>query len=305
MTMRMFRSSLLFLLGSAAAAALLAQAPAAQPAPPPAAPPPPPAPKVEFPVASPAATLKQRVGLTDIEIAYSRPGIKDRVIFGGLVPYDQVWRTGANSATRITFSTPVKLQGLSLEAGVYELFTIPGKEEWTIILQKAAKQWGAYQYKPENDLARVKARPVALAEPVETFTIGLNDLRDESATLNFVWEKTRVPVKIEVDVEGKVVPQIEAAMAAPGKKPYGQAAMFYIAHDLDLKKAVGWLDTAIAEQPNAYYLVYHKARALAKMGDKEGAIATARQSIAMAIKDTGPAKDEYIRLNEALIASLK
>ena len=266
------------------------------------------APKLEFPAASPSATLKQRVGLTDIEINYSRPGLKNRVVVGKIDPYGKVWRTGANSATRISFSTPVKLQGSKLDAGTYELFTIPGPDEWTIILQKAGKQWGAYQYKEENDVLRVKARPVALASPLETFTIDINDIRDESATLDLIWADWRVPVKIEVDVVATIVPQIEAVMASDAaKKPYAQAAMFYRDHDLDLKKAAAWIDAAIAEQPNAYYYLYHKARILAKMGDKAGALATARQSIELAAKDKEnlAAKAEYTRLNEALIAGLQ
>jgi hypothetical protein len=265
------------------------------------------APKIEFPAASPACTLKQRVGLTDIEITYSRPGLKGRVVVGNIDPYGKVWRTGANSATRISFSTPVKLQGAKLDAGTYELFTIPGRDEWTVILQKAGKQWGAYQYKEENDVLRVKAAPVALANPVETFTIDINSIRDESATLDLIWSNWRVPVKLEVDVVSTLVSQIEAVMASDAaKKPYAQAAMFYRDHDLDLKKAAAWIDDAIAEQPNAYYLVYHKARILAKMGDNAGALAMARQSIELAAKDKDnvAAKAEYTRLNEALIASL-
>jgi hypothetical protein len=286
------RTGFIFASGLAFAAGLLAQAPQA--------------PKIEFPAASPAATLKQRVGLTDIEINYSRPGLKGRVVVGNIDPYGKVWRTGANSATRVAFSTPVRLQGSKLDAGTYELFTIPGQDEWTVILQKAGKQWGAYQYKEENDILRVKTTPVALANPVETFTIDINDIRDESATLNLIWAGWRVPVTLEVDIVSTIVPQIEAVMASDAaKKPYAQAAMFYRDHDLDLKKAAAWIDAAIAEQPNAYYLVYHKAKLLAKMGDKAGAIALAQQSIAMAAKDTGPAKDEYTRLNEALIASLR
>jgi hypothetical protein len=262
------------------------------------------APKIDVPAASPACTLKQRVGFTDIEINYSRPGLKGRVVVGNIDPYGKVWRTGANSATRISFSTPVKLQGSKLDAGTYELFTIPGPDEWTVILQKAGKQWGAYQYKEENDALRVKAKPVGLANPVETFTIDVNDIRDDSATLDLIWADWRVPVKIDVDVTAKVLAQIDAAMAADGKKPYDEAAMFYLNHDLDLKKAAGWMDAALAEQPTAFWLVYHKARLLAKMGDKAGAIAAAKASIDLVSKNTGPEKGEYTRLNEALIASL-
>jgi hypothetical protein len=151
------------------------------------------------PAASPACTLKQRVGLTDIEIVYSRPGVKNRKIFGGLVPYGEVWRTGANAATQISFSKPVKLNGADVPAGTYSLFTIPGETEWTVILNKTVKQWGAFKYDEKADFVRVKATPVTLAEPVETFTIDINDIRDDSATLNLIWDKTRVPVKLTVE----------------------------------------------------------------------------------------------------------
>jgi hypothetical protein len=259
-------------------------------------------PKVDFPAASPACTLKQHVGLTDIEIVYSRPGVKGRPIFDGLVPYGQVWRTGANNATKITFSTPVKLNGAEIPAGTYALFTIPGETEWTIIINKGAAQWGAFQYNETNDLVRVKATPVKLSQSIETFTIEFTDIRDESATLNLLWEKTLVPVKIEIELTGKLVPQIEAVMsAAEGRKPYYQAALFYYDHGQDLQKASKWIDAAIADR-EAYYIVNLKARILAKLGDKEGAIAAAKRSTELAIKakDTG-----YVKLNDDLISSLK
>jgi hypothetical protein len=264
-----------------------------------------PAPQIDFPQASPTETLKQRIGVTDISVVYSRPSAKGRVMLGGNNPYGDVWRTGANSATRISFSTPVTLQGSSVAAGTYELFTIPGKDEWTLILQKAGDQWGAYAYDPKNDVLRVTARPVALADPVETFTIDFNDIRSDSATLDLTWEKTRVPVALGVDVVDIIVPKIDLAMASAGKKPYAQAAMFYLEHKLDLNKANGWMDAAIAEQPDTFYLMYWKARILAAKGDKEGAETAARRSLELASKTTGPAKDEYTRLNEALIAGLK
>ncbi len=264
------------------------------------------APKLEFPAASPTATLKQRVGVTDIEVVYSRPSLKGRVAFGGLEPFGTVWRTGANNATRITFSTDVKVQGSALAAGTYELFSIPGKTDWTVIFQKAGKQWGAYAYKAENDTLRVTTKSVALAAPVETLTLDLNDVRDSSATLNIIWEKTRVSVKIDVDVTS-LVPQIEAAMAGAGeKKPYAQAAMFYLDNNLDLKKAAQWMDAAIAAQPDAFYLVYRKGLILEKLGDKAGALAAAKASLAGAEKAPSPLlKAEYFLRNNELIARLK
>jgi len=259
-------------------------------------------PKVEFPAPSPACTLKQRVGLTDIEIIYSRPGVKGRTIFGGLVPYGEVWRTGANSATRIVFSTSVKLNGHDIAAGTYGLFTIPGEKEWTIIINKGSGQWGAYQYDEKADLVRFKVTPVRLAKSLETFTIEFDQVRDESATLNLAWDKTVAPIKLQVELTDKLVPQIEAAMSATeGPKPYYQAAMFYYDHDQDLQKASKWVNAAIAER-EAHNMVHLKAKILAKQGDKAGAITAAKRSIELAIaaKDKG-----YVKLNEDLIASLK
>lgn len=291
MNTKSIRSCLLLAGSLCLTAGLFSQAPAA--------------PKLEFPDASPGSTLKQRAGLTDIEVSYSRPGLNGRKIFGGLVPFDAVWRTGANAATKITFSTPVKLGGTEVPAGSYALFSIPGSTEWTVILNKATDQWGSYKYDEKNDLVRVKAKPVALSTPVETFTIGFSDVTQKSVTLCLEWEKTLVPVQIELDTVGMLVPQIEAAMAADGKKPYFPAAMFYFQNNLDLKKAAAWMDAAAAEAPEAFWILYRKGLVLAKMGDKAGALAAAQQSLAIASKQTGEVKDEYTRLNNALISSLR
>lgn len=288
------RSLLSVIAGLACSAGLFAQAPAV---------------KIAFPDASPAATLKQRVGVTDVEISYNRPGMKGRTVFGGLVPYGEIWRTGANTATKLTFSTDVKLNGTAIPAGTYELFTIPGKTEWMIIIHKNMSQWGSYAYDQKNDVARFKVTPSTLGSAVETMAFGLSDVHNDSATLYISWEKTRVPMKLEVDVVGTLVPQIEAAMAAPeGKKPYFASAMFYYENNLDLKKAAAWMDAAIAEQPNQMWMIYRKGLILAKAGDKAGALAAAQQSLDLVKNDPkSPAslKDEYTRLNNALISSLK
>jgi hypothetical protein len=258
--------------------------------------------RLEFPAASPGCTIKQRFGLTDVEVVYSRPGIKGREIFGSLVPYGKVWRTGANNATKLTFSTPVKINGADIPAGTYALFTIPGENEWTIIINKGAAQWGAFAYDEKVDVVRVKSVPLKLAESVESFTIEFNRITDESAVMNLVWDKTVVPIKLEVDVTSKLVPQIEATMASDSKnKPYYPAAMFYYDHGQDLKKASEWVDAAI-KQREAHYIVYLKAKILAKLGDKEGAIAAAKRSSELAVKANDPG---YVKMNDDLIASLK
>jgi hypothetical protein len=262
--------------------------------------------KIDFPQASPLASIKERVGVTDVSVEYSRPSVRERKIFGGLVPYGAVWRTGANAATKITFSTDVKLGGTAVPAGSYALFTIPGEAEWTVILSKVVDEWGSYAYNPKDDQARVTVKSLALAEPLETMTIGVQDMRSGKANLVIAWEKTKVPVEIDTDVVAKLKPQIEAAMAGSGdKKPYFAAAMFYYENDLDMKLAKEWIETASKQQPDAVWIAYRKGLILKKAGDKEGALAAAKQALELASKAEGEAKAEYTRLSENLIASLK
>lgn len=267
------------------------------------------APAVTFPAASPLGSLKQKVGVTDIEVSYHRPSAKGRQVFGGLVPWGQIWRTGADNATRVTFSTPVKLNGTAVAAGTYELFTIPGANEWTVILQNPGErpQWGAYAYDAKNDAARFTATPVA-GPAVETLTFTVGDIRPGSATLTMAWATTQLPVQVEIDTVGMLVPQIEAAMADPekAKRIYFPSAMFYYENGLDLKKALEWMDAGLAGNPNAFWMIYRKGLILAKAGDKAGAKAAAEQSLAMAEKDQRAGiREEYVRLNQALLESLK
>lgn len=292
---RHLRSALLLIAGSVLATGLFAQAPAT---------------KITFPEASPAASVKQRVGLTDIEINYNRPSMKGRAIFGGLVPYGEIWRTGANTATKISFSTDVKLNGTAVPAGTYELFTIPGPTEWTVIIHKNMSQWGSYSYDPKNDVARISAKLFALPLPVETFMITFNHVAEGGALLELAWDRTLIPVKVEVDVVSQLVPQIEAVMASDAaKKPYFPAAMFYYENNLDMKKAAAWINAAVAASPTPQmWMLYRQGLILAKLGDKAGALAAAQRALDL-IKDDAksPAslKEEYTRLNNALIASLK
>ena len=262
--------------------------------------------KIEFPQASPLASVKERVGVTDVSVEYSRPSMRERKIFGGLVPYGQVWRTGANAATKVTFSTAVKVGGAAVPAGSYALFTIPGEAEWTVILSKVVDdQWGSYAYNQKDDQARVKVKPAAMAEPVETMTIGLQDVRAGKANLVIAWDRTKVPVEIDTEVVAKVKPQIEAAMAGSGEKPYFAAAMFYYENDVDMTLAKEWIEAAAKQQPDAVWIAYRKGLILKKAGDKEGALAAAKQARELASKAEGELKAEYTRLSESLIASLQ
>ncbi|HLP25533.1 MAG TPA: DUF2911 domain-containing protein, partial [Acidobacteriota bacterium] len=266
-------------------------------------------PAAPIPQASPPAAIKQQIGITDIEVNYHRPSVKGRKIFGGLVPYGEIWRTGANSATKITFSTPVKIGGAELAAGTYELFTIPGEQEWTVIVHKNMSQWGSYAYDQKNDVARVTAKVSRLSSPVETFSIWFNDLRDSSATLNFTWETAHVAVPLTIDTVGMVAPKLEAAIKAqekPNAMLYFQSAMFFLENNHNLPQALEWVNAAIAARPGAMWMVYRKGLLLEKLGDKAGAKAAAEESLAMAEKDKpGELREEYIRLNKALIERVK
>jgi hypothetical protein len=248
---------------------------------------------VEFPAPSPSSTVKQKVGLTDVEVVYSRPSLKGREIFGSMIPYGEVWRTGANSATRISFSTDVTFGDAKLVSGSYELFTIPGKSEWTVIVQKLPEKasWGAYTYKHENDTARIQTKPEAIAAPVESFTIGFADVTDTGCNLVLEWDRTRVPVKLSVDTVGILTPKIHDAIASGQGLTwnfyYGAASLLYN-NGGDSAQALDWVNESIklrAGYPGSLLL---KTRLLVKMGRNDEAKAAAAETVESGIKLEGP-----------------
>ena len=263
--------------------------------------------KIEFPAASQHSTLKQRVGLTDVEIDYSRPNKNNREIFGGLVPYGKLWRTGANAVTRIKFSKAVTLGGKEIPAGEYAVFTIPTTDEWTIIISKDAKVQSAADYKQENDAARITAKPEPNPVTIETFTIGLADVKGASATLNFLWDKTRVPVMLTtVDVE-QVSKQLDTAVSAGTQldpRTAYQAAAFYYDNNKDMNQASKWIDQALAKNPDAYFMHYKKAQIQAKLGNKKEATTSAQKAIDILKKDKAP-DESAIRNAQQIIENSK
>lgn len=262
---------------------------------------------LKFPAASPAAKVSQTVGLTDIEIVYSRPALRGRQAFGNLAPYGEVWRTGANSSTKITFSSPVVFGGVEVPAGTYALYSVPGMESWEVILSGNTELWGSYGYVPDQEAARVTVTPVKLSAPVESFTLSIDDVVDDAATLNLTWENVRVPVVIEADTKPILLPQIKAVMASDAeKKPYFPAAMYLYSEGVMLDKAAEWINEAAKQQPEAFWMLYRQGLVLEAAGDKAGAMAAVKKSLALVEKlDEGEIKAEYTRLNEALLASLK
>ena len=258
--------------------------------------------QLKVPAASPMQTTKQSFALGDITLEYSRPAVKGRTVFGDLVPYDKVWRTGANGTSKITFSSDVKLEGKEVKAGTYGLFTIPGKNTWDVMLSKdlnLGANVGAY--KTENEVVRVQVKPTMLANTAETFTINLANIMANSAVLEIMWDKTRVPVTITADIDPLIVKNIEASMASE-KPAYFEAASYYYDTNRDLKQALSWVTKATEQNPKAFWMMLLKSRIELKMNEKASAIASAEKTVALA---TEAKNADYVKMANDLIASAK
>ena len=257
--------------------------------------------QIKTPQPSSTQTVKQDFGMSSIELSYSRPNVKGRKIFGDLVPYNAVWRTGANSATTLTFGDDVTIGDTKVAAGKYGLLTIPGASEWTIIITKQTDVTSPAAYKADQDVVRLKVKPVSLPFPVESFMIVFDDVKAGSTNLVLLWEQTSVAFSIKTDIDTKIMAQIDNAINKDNK-PYFQAAMYYMDNGKDLAKANEWFDKAIVQNPTGYWIYYNKANCLAKQGKKSEAIASANKSIELA---KTAQNDDYVALNNKLLATLK
>ncbi len=259
---------------------------------------------LNLPQPSPAVKIRESFSTSFVELNYSRPSLKGRTAFGGLVPYDQVWRTGANTVTKIRFGEAVTLGGQAVPAGTYALLTIPGKASWTVILNRDTAQWGAYEYKQSLDVVRLPAKATKLANPQESLSISLENLRPAAADLTLAWERVQVALPLVGNPDPIVLAQIKAAMQGE-KKPYLAAAQYYYnSNQPDLTPAVGWLDEAIKTNPN-YSYYYWKAKLLQKQGKNQDAASAARKSLdALGTVKNEIAKAEYTRLNTQLLAEV-
>ena len=224
-----------------------------------------------------------------------------RKVFGGLVPYDEVWRTGANRIPTLTFNDALTIAGTQVDAGTYGLLTVPRKDRWTVILSKNSEQWGAYSYKPEEDLLRFDVKPERLKAPIETFTMSFSDVHPQAAKLNIAWERTLISFDLTVDQDVEIMASIDEAMKGD-KKPYFQVARYYYENDKDIKKALEWVNEADKTPNPAPYIKYWKARIQLKAGDKQGAIETATQGVEIATQQNNA---EYVKLNNQVIAEAK
>lgn len=257
--------------------------------------------QLKTPAPSPAQIVKQDFGLSSIELAYSRPSMKGRKIFGDLVPLGKVWRTGANAATTLTFGDEVTIGGKKIPAGKYGLLTIPDKDSWTVIISKQTDVNSPSLYKPEGDVVRVTAKTINLPVSVESFTISFHDVKPENCKIYMAWDKTAVSFPITTDVDSKVMASIDEAMKSE-KPPYFQAAAYYLENNKDIAKANEWFAKAAEANPKAYWVKYQQAKGLAKAGKKAEAKAAALRSKELAIEGKN---DDYVKLNERLLAELK
>ena len=256
--------------------------------------------QIQTPQPSPSTTLEQVVGLTEVKIEYSRPAMRGRTIMGDLVPYGSLWRTGANKNTTLSFSDPVTVGGQALAAGTYALFTRPGKSLWEVFLYTETENWGTPQEWQSKSVAAVIEVPTqSQAEPVESFTISINELTNTGANIHLSWENTRVTLPLEVPTDEKTMASIKETMkGTPKAGDLYQAAVYYRESGRDLQTAKKWIGKAIEMDPGKYWMFRQQALILADLNEKEAAIKAAQSSLELAEK---AGNQDYVRLNTKAI----
>ncbi len=259
--------------------------------------------QINTPSASPSATLTQSLGLTKVTIDYSRPSVKGRKIFGDLVPFGKVWRTGANKITSIKFDDEIYINGAVMKPGSYGLYTIPGKGEWTIMINRDDKQWGAYEYDPNKEVIRFTVQPMQPQEFTEQMTIDFVEFKPTTAFISIRWESTEVRFRIEQKVEDKIMAEIAEKTAKPDatNDTYFSAADYYFQKGINLDQALGWA-TKVLEKDKEYWNYQLVARIAAKQNNCAVAIPNAEKSMELAKK---AGDDAYIKLNQAVLAQCK
>lgn len=257
--------------------------------------------QLKTPAPSPTQTIKQDFGLSSIELTYSRPGVKGRKIFGDVVPFGKVWRTGANSATTLTFGDEVTINDTKIPAGKYGLLSIPDKDNWTLIITKQTDVTSPAAYKQEMDVVRIPVAIKKMKQSLETFTMQFANIKPTSCELHLMWDKSAVVLPIVTDIDTKVMASISAAMKTD-KPPYYQAALYYMENGKDLTQSLDWFNKAIEAEPTAYWIQHQWANCLAKLGKIPEARAAANRSKELAI---AAKNDDYVKLNDKLLKQLK
>lgn len=257
--------------------------------------------QVQIPDASPKCKISQKVGLTTVTVEYSRPSMKNRIVFGDLIPYDKMWRTGQNEATTIDFSDDVLVNGELLPKGKYALYSIPGEDEWSIIFYRDWDHFGIpKRYVDEDEVLRVTVISDLLATTFETFLINFDNITDASMNLQLFWEDVFVEVKFEFDTDSKVEENIKKVMAGPSRSDYYLAAKYYYDHRLDMERSLEWVDMA-NRRGRKYWQYRLKSQILHKLGDDEGALVAAEISLEMSKKARN---NKYIKFNMEFIDML-
>jgi len=253
--------------------------------------------QIETPQPSPFTKIEQKVGLTDVTLEYSRPGMKGRKIFGHLVPYGKLWRTGANKNTMITFSDDVVVDGTTLKAGSYAIFVTPNESSWDVIFYNDTNNWGTPRnWDDSKVVAKTTVETYAMPMDVETWTISIDDLTNSSAQIGFIWENVYAGVKFEVPTDSKVSASIEKTMAGPAAGDYYSAAVYNLTEGKDLEQAKTWMDKAMSmiDKPG-FWQLRQQSLLYAKLGDKKRAIETAKKSLVGA-EEAGNA--DYVKMNK-------
>jgi tetratricopeptide (TPR) repeat protein len=262
--------------------------------------------QIIVPDQSPFASTMQKVGFSEIRVDYSRPSVRGRVIFGELVPYGKIWRTGANASTKLTIQEEITIQdNYKLTPGIYSIYTIPNKDEWTIVINRDPWLWGAIGYKASTDAIRFNVKPQQMKEQVETFTIQFANVTVNSADIQLLWDFTKVNFRISTNAEEKVLSEIKTFTSNPEARLAGEyylASKYYLDASRDLDKALEWANKSLQYGPDAYWVMHTKAEILAKMGDYKTAIEVANLSIDKA-KVKGD--EDYVRMNEMEITKWK
>ncbi len=236
---------------------------------------------LKVPTLSPSAEIKQEIGLTEISLSYARPSAKGRAVMGNLVPYNEMWRTGANASTKITVSETVKIAGIDLPAGTYALYTIPTEKEWTIIIHKKTnfRSIAGDKVKPENDAFRFKVKPIQNPLNVETFTIQFTDIHTKGCNIQLSWENTIINLPVEVEVDAKIEAQMATLLKTPEKvshRIYFRAAEYYLHNQKDLNQSMEWIDAALTKSENNFRYGLLKSKIYTAQGAKEKAINTVK-----------------------------
>ncbi|WP_026978731.1 DUF2911 domain-containing protein [Flavobacterium tegetincola] len=257
--------------------------------------------QVKTPQPSPKAMVSQMVGMTDVSIDYSRPSAKGRTIFGDLVPFGKLWRTGANANSIVTFSDDVMIDGKMLPKGKYAIFTVPKADNWDIMFYTDTDNWGTPENMDESKVAlKTTAKPQMLNNRLETFTIAMNNLDNNFGHLEISWEKTLVAVKVEVPTDKIAMASIAKALDGPNAADYYAAGTYYFQSNGDMKKALEYVDKALTmNDAKPFWQLRQKSLIQAKLGDKKGAIETAKLSLAAA--ETAKNND-YVKMNKDSIA---